>query len=1197
MTSLSEIRSRRARAQAVAVLVVALAFGFLAAPAPVRADCPSGDESYTGPCGPTFTTPMWGDAAGWTDPSKFSTIQLGDVNGDGKDELLGRGDSGIEIWTFDTSLGQWRPQVTAQDVPVVLSDFRSPGLGEDTLGWKDPSYYTTIQTANVDGTPGVEILARFSNGMRAYGYKPPPGGNDIDGGTWLLLASGGPFTDAGNWRDPQFYSTVRAVRAQGRSYAISHDGTGLISASWPGAGWTYESHTSELAGCSQPNCYHSLRVLPGEGRFSAAEPGSSFGQSVKSFQGPGRGWTRVPVDGGSFPSGPLSNAPGPDCPLDVSGDCFPKFVWLWETTRWANLAPQGAGLPQLVALAPQGLLAYNPVPGRSSASIAWQPLHNLDALTHPVLEWIEDPGKAASLTVADIDGQGRDEVLALQDGQLKAWSYNAAADAWTQLQPTTPLALSDTAVWNQDRSHYGTFRAGDVDGDGREEIIARGPFGIRTWFYDRRGTGGWERYLPAGYPDFPGGQGGGQSAAFSTLNQLAKQYRYITRSQNSVRDVWSAENPPDEDELTDLERGIETTIGDCSNPLPGEQPRYQTCDPPAGATFGVADWTAVINEVLAEIFAARQVLDHFGDLDSMRTSLFLAENAELPAIGSDLGLQAAANQSAAFDQQGFWASFIQIIGSIAGLVEPGAGAALSVAGDLISMVPSATPSATSKFDTNYAGIQGQFADSVDEAVKQSAALSQTVRQDLGLLTLVARLRERGTWQPDLIGVRSAADQAFVAWVYKSLLPTMYDRYQVTNCYPSYAVPEKEPHEVAACFAPGGLLSASYPGVAGAANGPSFTALAAPYNAGDYANPGVPCWWSDGNFVCDYKAALPPLDLAKRLFGPVSPACDYVPGKAATAWTFGCNLGLSAQTTVGPLGQANGWNFTTYSADPVVSVSQKLASAVTRSHAVGGNAPVRATEVLRVRPGFRLSRASAVATRVLHEATGRKELTAPGPFLARPSDRPRGSGKARRPRARVRLRRLGRTRLAVKIRMRRRGLRVPRACHALPPSLQPRGAVVQLETRIRLRHGRTRTTRVIRRHWRCERDRYGNVVRLRVVRRRPSHRLRRGLRSRLVLPASVRPGTTARTRVKVRNARRRGRSATLWHVTVAGSYVTSRGTRRLIGKRIRRLGARRSRTVRLRLRVPRSARGRLCVHTTTTADLTRASTRRRCIRIR
>ena len=95
-------RVRRALAVLAAVLL-----GWLVGASPAAAACPSADPSYFGPCGPTFTTPMWGDAAGWTDQS---TIQLADVNGDGKDELLGRGDAGIEIWTFDTGVGQWRPR-------------------------------------------------------------------------------------------------------------------------------------------------------------------------------------------------------------------------------------------------------------------------------------------------------------------------------------------------------------------------------------------------------------------------------------------------------------------------------------------------------------------------------------------------------------------------------------------------------------------------------------------------------------------------------------------------------------------------------------------------------------------------------------------------------------------------------------------------------------------------------------------------------------------------------------------------------------------------------------------------------------------------------------------------------------------------------------------------------------------------------
>ena len=85
------------------------------------AACPSTDTSSTGNCGSTFAVPAWSDTGGWTDPSQYSTIRLADVNGDGRDELLGRSSDGIEVHEFDTSLGQWRPQVDAKGIRQLVS--------------------------------------------------------------------------------------------------------------------------------------------------------------------------------------------------------------------------------------------------------------------------------------------------------------------------------------------------------------------------------------------------------------------------------------------------------------------------------------------------------------------------------------------------------------------------------------------------------------------------------------------------------------------------------------------------------------------------------------------------------------------------------------------------------------------------------------------------------------------------------------------------------------------------------------------------------------------------------------------------------------------------------------------------------------------------------------------------------------------
>ena len=155
--------------------------------------------------------PNWTDAGGWNDPAKYSTIQLADVNGDGSDELIGRTDAGVEIFWFDTTLGQWRPQVDANGVRQALTDFASPPpwQASDPHSPAQPQYYSTIQAADVDGQPGEEILARFWDGMRTYKYSPPAGGTDIDGGSWTRIGTGGPFSDADGYGDPSLYSTIQ----------------------------------------------------------------------------------------------------------------------------------------------------------------------------------------------------------------------------------------------------------------------------------------------------------------------------------------------------------------------------------------------------------------------------------------------------------------------------------------------------------------------------------------------------------------------------------------------------------------------------------------------------------------------------------------------------------------------------------------------------------------------------------------------------------------------------------------------------------------------------------------------------------------------------------------------------------------------------------------------------------------------------
>ena len=291
----------------LAALIVAFAFMPSLAEG---AACPSVDTSYTGNCGSTFAVPGWTDASGWTDPSQYSTIRLADVNGDGRDELLGRNSDGIEVYEFDTQLGQWRPQVDGNNHRQlvswtnangkVISDFASPSLSNEgdphriTL----PQYYSTIQAANIDGQPGDEILARFWDGMRVYKYFPPAGKNSIDGGTWKRIGTSGPFSDADGYNDPSLYSTIQTgdVDGDGKAELVARTHTGVVVYDWKGSAWSRGRTMTAFSDpdCTDPACYLDLRTADVTGSGTDAVIGRDTGGiSTWSESPPGSAWQQL----------------------------------------------------------------------------------------------------------------------------------------------------------------------------------------------------------------------------------------------------------------------------------------------------------------------------------------------------------------------------------------------------------------------------------------------------------------------------------------------------------------------------------------------------------------------------------------------------------------------------------------------------------------------------------------------------------------------------------------------------------------------------------------------------------------------------------------------------------------------------------------------------------------------------------------
>jgi hypothetical protein len=513
------------------------------------------------------------------------------------------------------------------------------------------------------------------------------------------------------------------------------------------------------------------------------------------------------------------------------------------------------------------------------------------------------------------------------------------------------------------------------------------------------------------------------------------------------------------------------------------------------------------------------------------------------------------------------------------------------------MLPSSSPSATSTFEGTYEDLVKQWADTVSELDKELAAQSQTVRQDLRLTTLVGQLRSKGTWSLDAVGAASAANQGFALWAYKTLVPTVYARYDITLC-------GQDEGNSQSCKGP-----AAGTGILG--GGESFITLGLPPVGGS-----SPCNPSLNN-ICDYTD-IPPAALRTSIWGDLAPQCSYQPGNSNTAWAFDCSVGVSAAVS---LGARSSWPFNSYTGSPATWGC--CASAARLAGSASGIGTRRSTlrigaQALVPRIGD-LRRVSVSVERLLHEPGGLGELfrrpralrpgAAPPSRLARIRLTHRGRARARaagfateRPRdpsIRLLLRRRGRAGLTLRLRIRRGHVPIePAACNALPAVLRRSPQAVQLHTRVRIRvPGRRPIVLSLRPHWRCRRGPDGAIRKLSVVRpgRRQAHP---GLAITARGPRSAPAGTKVRFAITVRN-RRSARFGDRLHASIWNGIVragTARRGRPFV-RRFRELRRNRHRTFTLLMRVPRSGSKRVCGGAVVTAEAARPARTRFCARVR
>jgi hypothetical protein len=368
-------------------------------------------------------------------PEDYRTLQCADIDGDGNDEILLRGEYSVTIWTFKD--GAW----------TTLPD--GPGLG-DLAGWNAPEYYETLQCADLDGDGTAELVARAPWGLIAWKYD-----SGLYDNWWQQLSPVIPLTDENSWNVPSRYGMIRCgdLDGDGTDEVIARDADGLKAWHLSSDAATWE----ELA--SGPDFPDTLS-------WDDPAVAETFARRLQlaNFTADGPlGYALLRPDG-TLETGIY----------DADSDSWNEFSAPAAWTDAANYVPgtlqfadiTGDGVAEMLRLAPEGLEAWSPTLSNGVVA-SWTKLPVNTALS-AANGW-DQAARKATIHCANLVGDAAREVWGVDsEGVVHVWQVGA--ETWSELAVgPTVFATAEAAG---DPACYETIQTADFDGDGYAEIMA-----------------------------------------------------------------------------------------------------------------------------------------------------------------------------------------------------------------------------------------------------------------------------------------------------------------------------------------------------------------------------------------------------------------------------------------------------------------------------------------------------------------------------------------------------------------------------------------------------------------------------------------------------------------------------------------------------------------------------------------------------
>jgi hypothetical protein len=370
----------------------------------------------------------------------FPNLQEGDssdVDGDGRADACGRDRDGI---TCATSAGG-----------SFRAPFRGPAL-RDADEWWWPSRGLTLRMADLDGDGRADACAYDpSLGVRCWRSS----GSGFEAAEWRIPEMA---WDAWHPYERSFTLMLGDYTGDGKADACARGGGGLHC--WPstGSGFGPRVDTPEFTdadGFTLPGRFGSLRMadVNGDGRLDVC----------------GRNELRLVCrlsDGTAFPTrveGPLMPAAyGYDLPrfgltlrlADVDGDGKADACFRTSMDFRCHLST-GTGFQESPVLGP--------------------PLADGIGFWHHRY--------FSTLRLLDLDGDGDRDVCVRGGNRVSCWKWEGAGFSAVE---TPGPGLADAWGWGG-VGYYPTLRAADVNGDGKEDLCARGATNVHCWLSDGNG--------------------------------------------------------------------------------------------------------------------------------------------------------------------------------------------------------------------------------------------------------------------------------------------------------------------------------------------------------------------------------------------------------------------------------------------------------------------------------------------------------------------------------------------------------------------------------------------------------------------------------------------------------------------------------------------------------------------------------------